>query len=556
MTIIFSQNCTNFKLNDISYNVKTNPLEYKNDSIKIIIEYSYPTKLCPNKGEVIIAPYLVYEGGNLELKPMTLRTPSAASKVGEIIKPEGGKLVYQDIIRYQPQLERSQLKFKATAIIKGQVKKNINPDLVLAYGVITTPLMAEKESYFIEAPHKYGPVTKVHSTLIYFPFNSSEIRKMEREGPDMEGFRGFVERYAREGATFKKMDIQGFASPEGPDDVNLTLSSERAEALSQIVISELNKINNPAVREKSKIKKEGKGKDITGFNKKLEQKNIIEKDKLKSLVEKGLNRIELRENLQKISPVLDNELEIELFSPLRRAEVLTTIELKPRSDEELIKLSEFNPSGLTLEEGHYLCQKLISDNLIKIKVMKALQKKHVEEWRLFNNEGVYHAETGSLNEAEEAFRMAEKIKPNESTILTNLGMLFLKKGNEIKAKEYFKMAQTTEAKMALVPDLLKEGNYKDAVSVLGDIPSFNSALAQLLSGNVDQCLKILEAATNKDEFKISYLKAISYARLKNVSALIPELNKLLTNTPTKDRKKILTDPEFMEFWNHSQYPKK
>jgi len=552
----FLLGCSGFKLKDIQYSVNPNPLQYHNDSVRVTIKATYPAKLIPARGEAVVTPYLEYEGGTVELKPLALRGNKAPTKVGITLKPQGGEVTYEDVLPYKNFFDRVRLKVRARGSLNGKVRAEINLPDVLAHGTVTTPLMAENMSSFVWAPDKLGPVSKVHSTLVYFPFNSSEIRPVEKESPEVEGFRGFAERYVKEGATFKSMEVVGYASPEGPDPANLKLSENRAANLEALVLEELRKVKQPgAVSSMAQPKRRGVGRDVQGFNKKLEEKKIPEKDKIRTLVEQGLNRIALREKIQPLSPVLDNEVEVELLAPLRRAEVLTTVEVQPRSDAEILKLADFNPSGLTLEEGLYAAGRLVQDNEKRLKILEALQEKFPEDWRPYNNAGVAAAAMGKADAAEDFFRKAEKLAPQDKIVRTNLGIWFMSKGDTRRGREYLESAGTAEARAALAPELLKSGRYEEAVRILGDDFSFNAALAQLLNGKPEVSLNILEKLKQSDSYKIQYLKTIALARMKNEQAFFEALKKLLEGRSAKEKKHILSDPEFLGFWSHPNYPK-
>lgn len=547
--ILLFSGCAGYHLEKFQYSVQPSPLEFFNDSVRVTLRVQYQAKVIPPRAEVIVTPYMETAEGSRNLKPLALRGPKAAIKVGAVLKPEGGEITYTDALPYEPALERVKLKIKVSASQSGKTKKNIAPEEIIAYGTITTPLMARPTISYILDADKLGPVQKIHSTTIYFPFNSAEVRPSELEGPDLEGFKGFVERYTREGATFKNMEIIGYASPEGPEDVNQTLSETRATSLEQIVVSALKKIpTSPASSPKpAQLQKKGKGRDLEGFRKKLTEKTVPEEDKIKSLVESGVNRLLLREKVSALSPVLDQELESQLLAPLRRAEVLTTVELKPRSHEELKQLATFNPAGLTLEEGLFTSNKLITDLTQRLKVLEALQEKFPDDWRPYNNAGVFLAQSGTLEKAEEFFRKAEKVAPQEKTVLTNMGMIFLAKGDKERGVEYLKKTETPEAAEALIPYLLRKGKYAEAVRVGSDVPSFNTALAQLLNGNPGGCLKIIEYLPDKSAYHNLYLKTIALARLGKEEEFLQNFQNLLNNTPASERERLLSNPEFLKY---------
>lgn len=549
---IVLSSCSKFGLDKVTYTVTPSPLEYKNDSVRVVIKATYPEKAMPAKGTATVTPILQYQGGEIALKPLNLKGEKATGQ-GSTVSAKGGTINYSDVIKYKPELKNSELHVKVAGLINGKEKLNDKTKEPIAYGVNTTPLLASFETGETIAAHNYGPVLKTHSTLIYFPYNSDEIRPIEIKSGDMDGFRGFSDRYTKEKATFKKLEIFGYASPEGTDELNLNLSAKRAKQMENLIRKELGKINPAAASDPKLYKGEAKGKDIAGFNSKLKEKTIEKKDDIRSIVAAGGTKSEIDAKLNKVSYTLMNEVEKELLAPLRRAELLTTVELRPKTNEELRQAATFNPSSLTLEEMHLTAQTILTDKNAIIEVYKAAQVKYPEDWRAYNNAGVVYVEMGKLDEAEDEFRKAEKVAPTEKVIKANLGSVFARKGDRIKAEQYFKEAQgTLEADQALAAYSILRGKYSEAASILGNACTFNNALANLLAGNPSKVEQILSCSKTSDQAISYYLRAIAAARQN-------EKEKILKNLLEVKKKDInlfknsATDVEFIKFKNDSDF---
>lgn len=522
--VILMASCSKFNLDKITYITTPNPLVLKGDSIQVSIKANYPEKTIPKKADAVLTPVLDFNGTSVSLKPLAVKGEKSKGK-GQPLSHGGGSVTYTDVIPYKAGMQKSELHVKVLGTIKDKEKINAKTPQPIAYGVIVTPLLVTEDITVKTTPHQYGPVYKTHSAMIYFPYNSSEIRPMEKKSSDMEGFRGFTQKYAQESATFEKMEILGYASPEGSDDLNQKLSGNRAGQMGKYVSSEFTKVAKDSVKKgQNFMKEEAKGKDIAGFNSKLNQKSIEKKDQVKGLVNDGLSRSELDKKLKSLSVTLPGEVEKELMAPLRRAEVLTTVKLKPKTNEELKNAAVFNPSSLTVEEIHFAAQTLLTDNMQKVEAYRAAEKKAPEDWRAYNNAGVSLFDAGKTDEAETELRKAEKVAPSEKMIASNLGMVYLKKGDKAKAVECFKKASGfPDADYAMGAMMIRKGDYAEAVRLFGSSCSFNAALAQLLNGQADQAASTIDCAGMKDKAMGMYLKAIAAARLGNKDAMISSL---------------------------------
>ncbi|HJX70809.1 MAG TPA: tetratricopeptide repeat protein, partial [Bacteroidales bacterium] len=115
--------------------------------------------------------------------------------------------------------------------------------------------------------------------------------------------------------------------------------------------------------------------------------------------------------------------------------------------------------------------------------------------------------------AQKAFEAAQALK-DENVVKNNLGAALLAQGDVAKAEELFTSAMGAgdEVNYNLGIIKIKQGDYKAAVNYFGNKPSFNGALANLLNGDNDKALSMLNELGDVDCPMVYYLKAVASAR--------------------------------------------
>lgn len=551
-SVVLLAACSKFNLDKVTYKVTPDPLEYKNDSVALNISGEYPKKSIPKNGRAVLTPVFEFNGQTVEAKPLLVK---GAKNKGEgiILDKTGGKFTYSDVVQYKPGMEVAELHVGAKGYIKDKTTEKFNAKTVqpIDKGVSITPLLVQKETSTSVGKHNYGPVNKTHSALIYFAYNSKTVRPSELKSEDIAAFRSFVTEHSGNGSTFKKMDVVGWASPEGSDEHNQVLSDGRATETKGVVQKELKKLNKVLAENSAFVSSQGKGRDIAGFEAKVKEKNGS--SQVAQIVKTGVSRNELQKQLKSVSGATLASVEADLLSPLRRAEILTTVQLREKTADEMKALGVSNPDSLTLEEQLYTAQNLITDENQRLKLYQAAQRKAPEDWRGYNNAGVSYANMGKWNEAEMEFRKAEKIAPNEKTILSNLGKYSYQKGDTQKAIDYFKKAAGfQDADRALGSIYILKGKYNESVSLYGDAKTFNAALAKLLAGKPGDVDATINGGDDQDKALSYYLKAIAASRQKNKSGVVSNLKEAFTRDGSL-KAKAKTDVEFQNYFEDSDF---
>lgn len=550
--------CAKFNLDKVTYTVTPDPLEYRNDSVTVTIKADYPKKSIPRKGHAVITPTLEFNGQAVDYPVLKVKGEKSKAEGIVLNHKNGGAVTYTGTIQYKPGMERSELFAKAngyTLSKKGEKEKFAGKTpSAIAQGVIVTPLLAYIDAKsMVVGKHNYGPIFKTNTSVLYFAYNSKEVRSVEKKSEDMVAFRKFVGKQTQEQSIFKGMEVIGYASPEGKEDLNAKLSGDRSANFGKFLKEEISKLNKGLAADKNLMKNEGKGADFAGFEKKLNQTASGQKSKVSQIVRGGITNAELQKQLKTIDGALAKTIEKEVLSPLRRAEVITTVELKPKTEAELKSLAVSDPAALTYEELLYTSQTLITDENTRLSINQSAARVNPDDWRAYNNAGASAAALAKWDVAEDELRKAEKIAPNEKTVLSNLGRIFWQKGDRKKAEEYFdKAAGFPEADQAKGTILILRGKYAEAVAKFGSANTFNAALAKLLAGKAAEVESTLNAGKDKDLAISDYLKAIAAARQGNKEKVLSNL-KAAIGKDANLRAKAKDDAEFIKYRNDNDF---
>src|SRR5690554_487657 len=108
-------------LKDVDYTVTPDPLEMHGDSVRVKIDVSVPEKGINKKSYAEIVSTI----GSHALKPVTIVGEKATANGTVIPYKAGGRVVYEDVIAYTPDMEVSELKVTGTIYKKGKEKGEV-----------------------------------------------------------------------------------------------------------------------------------------------------------------------------------------------------------------------------------------------------------------------------------------------------------------------------------------------------------------------------------------------------------------------------------------------
>lgn len=547
--------------NQIQFKVTPEVLETHAGKVDLAIDGRFPAKYFNKRATLVATPVLKYAGGETAFSPVTVQGEKVQGNNRVISLANGGNFTYKDVTNFTDAMRLSDLEVRMTATRKAQ-RLDFDP-VVIGKGVLATSTMVANVPKAIlgvrrEANNtgKYDPYIDPFQRIvpdemladIYYLINRAEVRKEEITSEDVQQ----LIRYTQAANEDDRKDLKGvqvsaYASPDGALDFNTQLAAQRERSSSSFLEAELKKagIN---INLRTRYTPE----DWEGFKEKLQESNIQDKE----LILRVLNMYtdpEVREREIRNLSAAFTQLADEILPQLRRAKLLTSVELIGKTDEEILALAESNPSALNPAELLYAAT-LVEDLDRKLKIYNSFQTVYPNDWRGPNNAGYVLVRQMKYAEAKPLFEKAERLKTDEPIIKNNLGAALLVEGNVQKAEELFGAASGAgnEVNYNLGIVSLKKADYSRANQYFRNFADPNTALAKILTGDNNGALKDLEGFERPNCFMKEYLIAVVGARTARENLLFDHLKKAVEYNPAM-KEKAKTDLEFAKYFDNAQF---
>jgi len=542
--VVASSMATSCKLmKDITYTITPNPLEMHGDSVRISAEISLPEKGIKKKVTAEITPML----GTTALKPITIQGEKVTGNGNSIQYKPGGTVKYSDIVLYKPEFESVDLTVVGT-VKKGKKEKPMLAVKKVADGTIITPLLVNKDFKVILEKDAFNRVTeKAFSAQFNFERGKSVIKPAELKEKDIADFKVWLAAaQSNPKIAIKSINLIGYASPEGEVGSNDSLSNERAAAAKSAVLAISKEAKN--VKGQTEIYSlAGRGEDFDGFKKELEKStmNNDEKQLIIRVLEMHKDPITRETEMRNMGKTFAF-LEDNVFTKLRRTEIVVTYDKTGYSDEELQKLSVSSPDSLTLEELLFTAT-LSNDLNEKLRVYKIAEKNFPTDYRTSNNVGAVLYMQNKMIDAKAEFEKANGLQDNAIS-KNNLGAVAGASGDRSGAKLLLDAASGAgdEVNYNLGILNIQDGLYNDAISHFGSEDSFNKALALLLAKSVGPDMTALDGSADKESAQGFYLRAVSAARANNVASVVSNLKSAFA-VDSSWKNKASKDREFLKY---------
>ena len=566
----------------VKYEVTPAVLIEKGDSVMVTVKATVPPKyFCPTAA-MYFQPQVKYDGGMVDLKPITLIGEKVVGDGTKVRYMEGGTFTYTTIFPYKPEMATSQLVvapiiydaknkvYSNKADIKANAKYIELGSRDLAPGIIYTSKRVHPDFSWVTAPDKYiKEVIQSKTGIIFFKKDKYDLdlkTGINKTQGAQDGLTN-LNTFTLNGWKIKDITIDGWASPEGEETRNIGLSENRSKTGNSYTISQFQDVIKKAQKDnkdkkavKAMIDAGGKdvnfilqhhGPDWNGFLKNVQTSNVKDKDKILNVINSAGDEKKKEQEIRNMLAVYP-ELEKDLLPPLRRAEITANLYEPKLTDAELVNAAKNKPESLGVEELLYsesLVRKAgepVSDDEILISENAA--KVFPNDWRTQNNAAVVNIKKGNFDKASGYLQKAQAIAPNNSTIENNIGVVAGKQKDLKKAETQFKKAQQLgENENNNIGILaISKGDYGKANNLLGTAKcTYNLGLTQLISGNVSGAQTTLGCAPQTPENY--YLLAICGARTNNTKNLYDNLMKAVADPKLKEQAK--TDREFLNYQN-------
>ena len=538
--------CNKTLPNPEQISVNPNPLELKGGKVNAEITGTFPEKKFAKKGVLVVTPVLKFDGQEVLGEPVTY--------VGEKAKENGKTVNYRNGGRYSqscsfdfvPAMIKSELylRFKATV-----GNKDIEiPDLKVADGVmVTSDLASSKDNKTACTPDKFQRVIQeLTEADIMFLIQSADVRSNQTKSEEMKALQAAIkEAKNNEKKEINKIEVSGYASPDGGMDLNEKLAQNRQKAAANFLKKDLkkNKVGNAV---ESNITAE----DWEGFQKAMENSNLQDKDLVLRVLSMYSDPEEREAQIKNLSAVYKNIAE-DILPALRRSRLILTTDLIGKSDDEIRALAKNDPAQLSVEELLYAVT-LTNDKAEKMELLSKAANLY-NDYRAWNGMGQLYFEDGNIAEARRCYGHALGIEPNDPDVNYNAGIAAMADGDLKKAEEYLGKAAGTKGNLdaALGTLYTQKGEYAAAKKAYGSNATNNAAVQQILNEDYAGASKTL-AAVKEPNATTAYLKAVVGARTNDKAAVISNLKEAVAKD-SKLKARAAKDIEFAKFAEDAEF---
>lgn len=537
---------------DIAYKVTPEMLEAKGGQVDVKIDATIPAKYFNKKVTLVATPVLKFQnGGEKAYEPKTFQGEKVQGN-NEVVPYAAGKTVsYSGQVPFEEGMRVSGLYIK---FVGSKGAKSVDYESrKIADGVLATATLVNNAPATAIGADKFERITKEEQeAAIYYLINSAQIRTKEMKSEDIKAMEKFIkDAKAAEDMELKNIQIQSYASPDGPMSLNEKLADNREGAADKFVKNNMKKNKVDEYKDLDFFKKYVVAEDWEGFKKAMEESNIRDKELILRVLamhsDPEVREREIKNISSAYSVVAD-----QILPKLRRSKFVVNADRIGKSDEQIRDLAKSNPSELNVEELLYAAT-LFDNNGDKLAVYEAAMKQFPNDWRGFNDAGMVLFEMGKVNEAKADFQKADQLSANNKTVKNNLGAVELKNGNLKDAEVLFGAATGVGNEVNYNKGIvaIMKGDYKAAVDYFGNCNCDNAALANLLAGNNNEAAKKLNA--NKDDSALgSYLKAVVAARNNDTNAVLSNL-KAACSKDASMKQLAATDLEFAKLFENADF---
>lgn len=529
--------------------VNPSPLAVVGNHVEAEITGTFPVKKFAKNAVLTVTPVLKYAGGEAVAQSVVYVGENAKENGQVISYKEGGKYTQVATFDYIPQMAKSELylRFAATS---GNKTVEL-PEVKIADGVISTAKLvvatAEEVKPQVTSDKFQRIIQEVQEADIRFLIQQSTLRNSELRSQEMKDLQAAIKDADRaEHKSINKIEIAGYASPDGDIDLNTRLADERQSKTQKYLQKQLKK-DKIAANIESNITAE----DWAGFQKAMEASNIQDKELVLRVLSMYTDPEERETQIKNLSAVYKTIAE-EILPALRRSRLILTTDLIGKSDEEIAHLAKNDPKALDIDELLYAAT-LTHNAGEKMAIYNKAVELFPGDYRPHNNIGMLHFTQGKVADARRNFAKALQLAPNNPDVNYNAGIAALAENDIELAEQYLGKAAGTEGdlKAAMGTLYTMKGDYNAAKSAYGSDATNNAAVQQILNEDYAAARQTL-ARVAKPNATTAYLAAVVGARTNDRNAVYSNLKVAVQrNAQMKDKAK--TDIEFAKYQGDEQF---
>ena len=526
--------------------VNPSPLEKVGNKVNAEITGTFPVKKFAKKGVLTVTPVLKFAGQEVLGDPVTYVGEKAKENGKTINYKNGGTYKQSCSFDYVPAMRKSELYLRFEAKVGKKVIEI--PDLKIADGVVATSELAEaKDNKTAATPDKFQRVIQeLTEADIKFLIQSAELRSAETKSEGVKNLQAAIkDAKEAERKEIGKIEVAGYASPDGGMSLNENLAKNRQKAAANFLKKNLkkNKVNTA-------IESNITAEDWEGFRKAMENSNMQDKDLVLRVLSMYSDPEEREAQIKNLSAVYGTIAE-EILPALRRSRLILTTNLIGKSDDEIREIAKKDASQLSVEELLYAAT-LTEDKAEKLAIYKQAADQY-NDYRAWNSMGQIYFSNGDVAEARRCYSKALEIQPNDPDVNYNAGVAAIADGDLAKAEEYLGKAAGTKANLnaALGTLYTAKGDYAAAKKAYGETASNNAAVQQILDEDYAGAAKTL-ANVKEPNATTAYLKAIVGARTNDKAAVYENLKAAIAQDASL-KARAAQDIEFAKFAEDAEF---
>ena len=473
------------------FSTNPNPLEVVANRIPAVVTGNIPAKFFVKNATLTVTPVLVYNGTETPYSSISFQGEKVRGNNTVISYDNGGRMSIPVNYTYQPAMRNSELYLTFAVDQKG--KQYVLPRVKVADGCIATSAMVDAtEVDPALTPDKFQRIiNEKYSADIRFLINQANLRQSELDSKEVRDLNQTIADASKD--TFreiKELNIQSYASPDGSLDFNTRLAENRENNTKSYLERQLKK---DKVTEFGELTAQFTPEDWEGFQKLVAASNIQDKQLILSVLSMYKDPEQREQEIRNLSSVFD-ELADQILPQLRYSRITASIDVIGKSDNEINRAVDTDPSTLTVDELLYAAT-LTEDPARKVKIYEAAT-------RIYPN---------------------ASLAPDAPEVKMNQGLIALLDNDAAAANTAFgKAAGIDGLGEALGVYYLQQGDANNAVRAFGDSKTNNAALAQILAKDYSKAITTLNNVKNPDA-DTYYLKAIVAARTNNATDVVKNL---------------------------------
>ena len=538
--------CNKTLPNPEQLSVNPNPLVKVGDKVDADITGTFPEKKFAKKGVLVVTPVLKYAVKEALGEAVTYVGEKAKENGKTVNYKAGGKYTQHCSFTFEPGMAKSELYLRFEARVGNKTIEI--PDLKVADGVVVTDELAEAEDNELAAtPDKFQRIIQEYTEAdLMFLIQSANLRSSETRSDDVKALQAAIkDANADEKKAINKLEVSGYASPDGGMDLNEKLAQNRQKAAQDFLKKGLKKDKVNA-----EIAQNITAEDWEGFKALVENSNMQDKDLVLRVLKMYADPEEREAQIKNLSAVYKTLAE-EILPALRRSRLILTTDLIGKSDEEIAELAKNDPAQLSVEELLYAAT-LTNDKAEKMAIYQKAAELY-NDYRAWNGQGELYFENKNVAEAIRCYQKALEIQPNDPDVNYNAGIAYMADGDLAKAEEHLGKAAGTKANLGAALGTLytKKGDYAAAKKAYGNTATNNAAVQQILDEDYAAASQTLNNVKEPNA-TTAYLKAIVGARTNDKAAVYSNIKAAIAQDAAfKERAaediefaKYAEDPEF------------